>query len=172
MMSSMQKFLGKKSFTIMELLIVIAILGIVLATYPLTVNFNAQIGKGQDARRKTDLASLKHIFEDFYNDNSRYPLPSEVCYDSLSGSSNCHICGNQPTSPGFTPYANNLPCDPQSMAKNYRYEVSDPLNPTWYRIYVQLSNKDDKSIVEVGCSSGCGPTNGYNYGVSSENTGL
>ncbi|MDO8497462.1 MAG: prepilin-type N-terminal cleavage/methylation domain-containing protein [bacterium] len=168
----MQKLLGKKSFTIMELLVVIAILGIVLATYPLTTNFNVQIAKGKDARRKTDLASLKHILEDFYNDNNRYPLPSEVCYDSLSGSSNCHICGDHPASPGFVPYAGKLPCDPQSRAKEYRYLVSDPLNPTWYRIYTELSNKDDTSIAEVGCSSGCGPTNGYNYGISSGNTGL
>ena len=168
LMSSMQKKMGKKSFTILELLIVIAILGIVLATYPLTVNFSGQIAKAQDGRRKQDLATLKKAFEDFYSDHNRYPYPSEVCFGQL-GRGLCLICGNNPASPSFSPYLAKLPCDPQSQAKEYRYRVDDPdIPPTWYVLYTLLSNKDDPAIGEV-CPNLC---IGGNYAVSSDNVAV
>ncbi len=58
-------------FTIIELLIVIAIIGI-LATLVLT-NFQGAQAKGRDTVRKNDINSVYQKLEEFYNENGFYP---------------------------------------------------------------------------------------------------
>jgi len=58
-------------FTIIELLIVIAIIGI-LATLVLT-NFQGAQAKSRDVTRKSDINSLYQKLEEFYNENGGYP---------------------------------------------------------------------------------------------------
>ncbi len=68
----MLKQLRKESgFTIIELLIVIAIIGI-LATLVLT-NFQGAQAKGRDTVRKNDINSVYQKLEEFYNENGGYP---------------------------------------------------------------------------------------------------
>ncbi len=61
----------QKGFTIIELLIVIAIIGI-LATLVLT-NFQGAQAKGRDTVRKNDINSIFAKLEEFYNENGGYP---------------------------------------------------------------------------------------------------
>jgi prepilin-type N-terminal cleavage/methylation domain-containing protein len=58
-------------FTIIELLIVIAIIGI-LATLVLT-NFRGAQAKGRDTVRKNDVNSIYQKLEEYYNENNGYP---------------------------------------------------------------------------------------------------
>ena len=58
-------------FTIIELLIVIAIIGI-LATLVLT-NFQGAQAKGRDTTRKSDINSIYQKLEEYYNENGGYP---------------------------------------------------------------------------------------------------
>ena len=58
-------------FTIIELLIVIAIIGI-LATLVLT-NFQGAQAKGRDTVRKNDINSIYQKLEEFYNEKGSYP---------------------------------------------------------------------------------------------------
>ena len=62
---------NKTGFTIIELLIVIAIIGI-LAGLVLT-NFQGAQAKARDAQRKTRLNSVYGKLEEFYNNNNGYP---------------------------------------------------------------------------------------------------
>jgi prepilin-type N-terminal cleavage/methylation domain-containing protein len=67
----MLKQLRKESgFTIIELLIVIAIIGI-LATLVLT-NFQGAQAKGRDTVRKNDINSLYQKLEEYYNEEGSY----------------------------------------------------------------------------------------------------
>jgi len=61
----------QSGFTIIELLIVIAIIGI-LATLVLT-NFRGAQAKSRDVTRKSDINSLYQKLEEFYNENGGYP---------------------------------------------------------------------------------------------------
>lgn len=61
----------QQGFTIIELLIVIAIIGI-LATLVLT-NFQGAQAKGRDTVRKNDINSVYQKLEEFYNENGGYP---------------------------------------------------------------------------------------------------
>lgn len=60
----------ERGFTIIELLIVIAIIGI-LATLVLT-NFQGAQAKGRDTVRKNDINSLYQKMEEYYNENGSY----------------------------------------------------------------------------------------------------
>ena len=61
----------QKGFTIIELLIVIAIIAI-LATLVLTNFQNAQ-AKGRDATRQTDINSIYQKLEEYHNEEGAYP---------------------------------------------------------------------------------------------------
>ncbi len=61
----------QSGFTIIELLIVIAIIGI-LATLVLT-NFQGAQAKGRDTTRKSDINSVYQKLEEYYNENGSYP---------------------------------------------------------------------------------------------------
>ena len=157
----------------MELLIIIALIFLIATAVLVLFNPKKQIEKSWDGKRKTELAQLSKVLEDWYNDKQCYPKPSEICYDAPDRKT-CHICGRSPQSPSFSPYLSSLPCDPQSPTKEYLYQVDDANCPRLYRIYTTLSNSSDPAIAEVGCSQNCGPGDVtgyiYNYAVTSPNT--
>ena len=161
------------AFTLLELLIVVALLITIAIAVLIALNPWGQINKGQDTKRKQELNQLSKVFEDYYNDNNCYPTPSKVCYNA-TGSTTCNICGNQSTSPSFSPYLSRLPFDPRQPLKKYLYQVDSNNCPSWYRIYTAFSDRSDPIIVSVSCQYGCGPSPdfSYNYGVSSSNIGL
>jgi len=171
----------KKSFTILELLIIVALISILATAAIYFFNPFQQIHKAQDAKRKNDLDKLKKAFEDYYNDKGCYPKPSEVCYDEPInlctgvGSNKkinnqiCHICGNESDSPSFTPYLSKLPCDPTHPSKKYLYQVEGDTSiscslstekacPQRYKIFSQFGSVSDKASDDLGCTlKGCGP---------------
>jgi len=161
-------------FTLMELLIIVAMLTLVATVVLVFLNPKKQLEKVWDGKRKHELSQLKKVLEDWYNDKQCYPKPSEICYDASDIKTTCHICGRSPQSPSFSPYLSSLPCDPQSPTKEYLYQVDDVDCPRLYRIYTTLSNSSDPAIAEVGCSQNCGPGDVtgyiYNYAVTSPNT--
>jgi len=166
-------------FTLMELLIIIALLALVAIAAFVLLNPKKQLEKVWDGKRKHELSQLKKVLEDWYNDKNCYPRPEEICYDSPTANNTCHICGNHQNSPKLTPYLSSLPCDPQHPTKEYLYQVDNPTCPKWYRIYADLSSSDyttnDPQTEEVGCFfQGCGPgpNYGYDYGLSSPNVDL
>ena len=139
-------------FTLVELLLVGAIIAILLTTgYRM---WRTQLERGNDIRRKTDLAKIKTALEEFYNDNQCYPAAV--------------TCGGTMLAPGI----NAVPCDPV-LKISYPYL---PVNDTsgrpcaGYRLFTTLYDTTDLDIARVGCSAvGCGcnpPGNAYVYGVS------
>lgn len=161
---------SKRGFSLLEILITVTLLILLSVALLITLNPWAQINKGWDSKRKTELTQLNKVFEDYYNDKQCYPTLSKVCYNASSGTT-CNICGNQSTSPTFSPYLSQLPCDPQQPTKKYTYQTDGSSCPGWYIVYTLLSNTTDPVISEVDCQNGCGPTGNvnFNYFVSSSN---
>ena len=62
-----------KSFTLIEMLIVIVIIGILAAA--LIPRLQAVQGRARDSKRKIDLRTIFNANEIFLNDNSRYAKP-------------------------------------------------------------------------------------------------
>ena len=205
----------KRGFTIIEILIFTTILSLITLAALLYLDPRKQQIQAQNAKRKQDLDKLRNALEDWYNDKGCYPHPSEICFDdpvnACTGGAvqnrrllaqTCNICGNESTSPSFTPYMAELPCDTNHPGSDYLYHVEVPpelesqilcIDTTAfdsaclqsYRIYVKFDYPNDEYLdpdaVKVGCGRyGCGPTTvptptpqfGYDYGVSSPNVSL
>ncbi len=142
----------KRGFTLAELLIVIAIIALlfIIAMW----NWRNQIGRGYDARRKSDLARIKIAFEDYYNDKNCYPPGGTL-----------DNCGGQQ----LQPYMAQIPCDPTRRTP-YVYIPLAPDGCSGYRVLAALQDTSDPDIAKIGCSvgGGCGYANAsYNYGISS-----
>lgn len=109
----------KKSFTLIELLIVIGILGF-LSTL-IVGNFFTSLKKGRDARRKGDLEQIQRALELYYEDKKSYPTSlsfGQPLVDNQTGKI----------------YMNKLPNDPSSG--NYHYESDG----NYYKLYACLEN--------------------------------
>jgi general secretion pathway protein G len=151
----------KRGFTIVELLVVVAVIGILAAAIASIINPIAQFQKAQDSKRKSDLAQIQRALEIYYQDYRSYP------------NSNGYIIAGIGWGLSWTPYMGTLPTDPSSPSKKYAY-VSD--GQTYY-LYASLDR--DTSDLRL-CKSGgakcdnapvdaCGTGKICNYGVSSPN---
>jgi prepilin-type N-terminal cleavage/methylation domain-containing protein len=190
----MRVFYKKSGFTLVEVLIVIALIALIGATVPLTMNFKKQLDRSNDLKRKKDLSVVRSAMDEFYNDNNRYPIGREICFDNPGGTLYvdglgqnlgciCHICGKKvigstTSQEKMFSYIKEIPCDPNSSGLNaderdyiYNYDCGpNATNPQWYRIYAKLIAEDDPGIVDSGCGLGCGPKYISPGGLSTPNT--
>ena len=101
----------RSGFTLIELILVVAIFGIFTAGIIAVVNPAQQILKANDGKRKSDLEQIQRALESYYHDSGRYPSVSSNKIYTISvinwGSS-------------WQPYMNVLPKDP-SGARAYVY---------------------------------------------------
>lgn len=148
-------------FTLVELLVVITIL-VVLATILVgIINPKALIGRANDSKRKNDLNKIRTAFEEFFNDNGRYPTAVEI--NTWNQLSNC-----DKVVPDLKKYLKTWPCDPDKEL--YRVLVGDD----WFKVVTNLDYKEDKGIPLDWYKSGTYTDSGFdkasvNYGVSSLN---
>ncbi|MDE1924819.1 MAG: prepilin-type N-terminal cleavage/methylation domain-containing protein [Patescibacteria group bacterium] len=111
----MQTYFKKpaRAFTLVELMVVIAIIGILASI--IVVSLSSSKAKGRDAKRVSDIRTIQLALEEYYNDNQSYPVsivtspftpnylttvpkdPSTnsnyfyTAYSSNSGSGNCSV---------------------------------------------------------------------------------
>jgi len=145
-----------KSFTLIELLLVIAILAILAAL--ISGNFLTSLKKGRDARRKGDLEQVQKALEVYYEDNKAYPLSASIEFSAPF----CH-----PNGCTTRIYMEKLPQDPKSEC-NYVYVSTDG---TDYKLYSYLENTQDQgpgvAVYSEDCNVASCPCR---FGVSSANT--
>lgn len=121
-------FKNNKGFTLVELLIVIAIIG-VLSTL-LTANFIGVRQRSKDAHRKSDLRQIQSALELYRADQGSYPATISNC--TCSGKA----CFMSPNCSSST-YLQNIPIDPDGQ--NYTYTVIG----SGYSIIACLENNND-----------------------------
>lgn len=78
----------QKGFTLLEILLVIAAIGILAAIVIVAINPNRQLAQARDAERSGEVNALYKSFEQFLLENGQYP--SEI--ESLSGGDAVEIC--------------------------------------------------------------------------------
>lgn len=142
---------SKCGFTLIEVLIVVAILG--LLALALFMSMSGQRSKADDARAKSDLERLKIAFEDYYNDNNCYPPPE--WFD------NADDCGGN----SLSPYLNVMPCDRNTGLPYHLVYPTDQCSS--FAIYATLkSAATDPEALNAPLTE---DDTTYSYAVSSSN---
>lgn len=152
----MKKSIKNRSFTLIEILIVITIIGILLLVGS-ALAVPAQLRKARDAGRKIDFKAITSALNQYYDSESCYPLTLPSCHNPLAV--------------GASKYLAVMPCDPR-LKTAYIYLTDGTSCSQWFKIYTNLENSGDRNIDDIGCRSGCGPECKYNYGAASSNIGL
>lgn len=148
----------KKGFTLIEIMIVMAIIGI-LSTIGFG-NFVSSHLKAKDVARKSDLTMVAKSLEAYANDYRGYPDSSADGKIMISG---VPIEWGSPFADTNTTYATILPVDPSG----YRYFYVKSGNG--YYLYAHLENLQDTKIYTPS-TAGCGGTEpSCNYKISSSN---
>ena len=141
-----RKFLIRKGgFTLIELIIVIAILGLIV-TAGLSSYTNSQ-KTARDARRKTDLETLRQGLELYRSTNGVYAAAA-----AGSTETGANALKNYLTSP--VPYisAANFPKDPKTSQNYFYYFERDAANSSAYRTcaYLEAKLASDPSCPTAG----------------------
>ena len=147
-----------EGFTLVELIIVTAILGILAGLVLFTLNPFTQLAKARDAQRQNDIKQLQSALDTYYNDNNYYPSTSNPWLTS-------NDLGPQ--------YIKKIPVDPEG--KVYVYLEDPSSRPQWNALFTRLSALPATTIscplVQLEAEVGdCLPENyesGYNYCVVS-----
>lgn len=167
-----------KGFTLVELLVVMAILGVLVAL--VAGNFRSSQIRGRDAQRKSDLKQLSLALELFFNDFGYYPPVTNgkiAGCPYLSGVLNSCDWGEKEKftsrfSRGEVIYLSNIPTDPSSSYE-YLYNLPDGNNKK-YQLFARLENTEDQDCMCGDCENPqvnyqCG-TNLCNFSITSSNT--
>lgn len=155
--------------TLIELIVVIAVIGVLVTAFVTVINPLEQIQKGRDTQRKNDLAQIQRGLELYYQDHGNYPTnsPSYQIQDGVT---------EYPWGAAWTPYMRTLPGDPSSSQRHIYHSP----NLQSYRLYTSLERggRDQQACNPGGtdCSNvpgsnlcGSGAAKPCNYGVSSPN---
>jgi prepilin-type N-terminal cleavage/methylation domain-containing protein len=159
----------EKGFTLFEILLAVAILGIVSAIG--FTSYTISLQKTRDGVRKNGLMAVKSALEAYMNDMGVYPQGDAdglivACGD---GSVAC-TWGNQLGATGRPVYMKNLPAEPRT---GYRFYYRASTDGSMYQLYALLENPNDPDINRgAAYSANCDANEAVscNYGVSSSNT--
>lgn len=146
---------AKSAFTLIELLIVITIIGILVATG--VYSWQAAQVKARDSRRKTDVKAIQQALESYYQTNGEYPPAASLgwCTQISNPTYPSLLNALQPT------YITKVPQDPTFLntTSDYFYR-KDALSR--YRLYSTLENTKDPDYIAnalgtdglIGCAGG------------------
>lgn len=126
---------GRQGFTLMELLIVIAIIGILVSVS--VASYGSAQKKGRDARRHGDMNTLRNAWEQYYADsNGNYPASCSV---------------------GTTYLPGGIPTDPKS---NTAYTATSGWSSCDIASYCFCAGLEGEANNKTNCAGGAAPS-GY-----------
>jgi len=126
------QFMQKKGFTLIEVLIVVAIVTLLIIT--LTLSLVSQRSKAEDARDRTELDRLRIAFVDYYNDNNCYP--PKTWFDAQDD------CGSN----NLAPYLAKISCN--KITGMPYVVVTDDTGCGWFELSTDLRHPTETMLCE------------------------
>lgn len=122
----MKKFKNYTGFTLLEILLVIALIGVLVSIVLVAINPNRQLGIAQDLQRQQDLSRLKQALERYaIKNNGQYPNGILVgTYKEICGGAVVTNCVD--LSLLVPTYLASLPTDPTGA--NYKIGINPDNN--------------------------------------------
>ncbi len=146
---------NSSSFTLIELLIVVAIIGILAAL--IIVSLNIVLPKARDARRKADLSEIQKALAEYYINNGAYPPSASTTGGWCTNISNqTFASGNNSVKAALLQYMSSVPQDPlyANTNKDYFYSLGYGCGTTQcYGLAAVMENAQNAngSISSGGC---------------------
>lgn len=109
---------NRKGFTLVELLVVVAIIGL-LSTLAVVALGNAR-QKARDARRVSDIKQIQTGLELYFSDNNSYPIVAAATVLGSTGQTLSSGAGFSTTASGTT-YMARVPGNPSPGGTDYSY---------------------------------------------------
>ena len=132
----------KKGFTLIEILIVVAIIAILASVVLIGLGPTQQ--KGRDARRLSDLRELQTGIELYYSHCGVYPNPGPTVAGCAAASTGPIVSGGLAAALTGGGYATNVPDDP-TTSKHYTYTVNAAA--TSYTLSATLEDAGNPALV-------------------------
>jgi prepilin-type N-terminal cleavage/methylation domain-containing protein len=147
----MKQKIGKKikGFTLLEILLVIAAIGILAAIVLVAINPNRQIGQVRNAQRRADVNTIYKAIEQYLIDTGSYPAGitttlKDICQTGTEQVGGATTCTNKADLRVLVPnYIAGIPVEPAGGA--YRVSINEENN----RIRVRASNAELGQIIVV-----------------------
>lgn len=134
----------KKAISLVEVIIVMAILMILMVVALGIFKPAAMVNRSQDAKRKADLERIKTAFEDYYNDKGCYPDYNQYGHKMIDKT----YCGQD----FFKPWLGKWLCDPDG--ESYPIIISEGSGsescPKLFKIMAKLENNSDPNLYNQG----------------------
>lgn len=127
--------MNKKAFTLVELLIIIAIIGIL--TGIASVSYSGIQARGRDAQRQNDLSQIKIALSTYYNAQIPYQYVTSAMRVTINGTTDVLTTTLTPN------YIKEMPVDPLNSGNNvYRYQSFNSAKN--FKLFATLENKNNK----------------------------
>jgi len=148
---------SQKGFTLIEVLVVAAIIGIISGI--VFANFGA-VKRARDSQRKADLHKIASALENYKADNGLYPIATSdkkiprTCANSIMGNPDCTII-----------YLDKIPTDPLGSSwawkGEYFYGSSDGSSYTLIACLENSNDPDKKLLASINPLNKCNTHFGY-----------
>jgi type II secretion system protein G len=155
---------SQSGFTLLELIVVMAIIGLLIAATAST--FRTSLIKGHDSRRKSDLKQIQSALEAYLNDHALYPTASGGKIVACGAGPSACDWGDELKDGNGTTYMAKIPIDEKSPTYEYLYVVSSDQKS--FQLFAHLENDQDRDYATY-TGKDCG-TLECNFGISSTNT--
>jgi prepilin-type N-terminal cleavage/methylation domain-containing protein len=141
---------ANKGFTLLEILLVIAAIGILAAIVLVAINPNRQIAQARNTVRQADINTIQKAVEQYLIEKGSYPssittTPGYICNtgtEQVNGSTNCS--GRIDLRELVPDYIAGIPKDPQATGTSTGYNIV--INPNNNKIAISSDLAESKLI--------------------------